>query len=60
MRWHIVIAAAQEQIGFDALLLCDDADLKELGLRKARGKDVCVKILGAMRGWAADELARLG
>ena len=23
---------AQEQIGFDALLLCDDADLKELGL----------------------------
>ena len=56
MRWHIVIAAAQEQIGFDALLLCDDADLKELGLRKG----VRVKILGAMRSWAADELARLG
>ena len=49
-------APAQEQIGFDALLLCDDADLKELGLRKG----VRVKILGAMRGWAADELARLG
>ena len=46
---------AQEQIGFDALLLCDDADLKELGLRKG----VRVKILGAMRGWAAEELARL-
>ena len=56
LRWHIIIAAAQEQIGFDALLLCDDADLKELGLRKG----VRVKILGAMRGWAADELARLG
>ena len=50
------LAEAQEQIGFDALLLCDDADLKELGLRKG----VRVKILGAMRGWAADELARLG
>ena len=25
---------AQEQIGFDALLVCDDADLKELGLRE--------------------------
>ena len=25
---------AQEQIGFDALLMCDDADLKELGLRE--------------------------
>ena len=47
---------AQEQIGFDALLLCDDADLKELGLRKG----VRVKILGKMRGWAASELARLG
>ena len=47
---------AQEQVGFDALLLCDDADLKELGLRKG----VRVKILGVMRGWAASELARLG
>ena len=47
---------AQEQIGFDALLLCDDADLKELGLRKG----VRVKILGVMRGWAASEMARLG
>ena len=46
----------QEQIGFDALLLCDDADLAELGLRKG----VRVKILGTMRGWAARELARLG
>ena len=35
--------------------MCDDADLKELGLRKGAR----VKILGAMRGWAADELARL-
>ena len=49
-------AGAQEQIGFDALLMCDDADLKGLGLRKG----VRVKILGAMRGWAATELARLG
>ena len=49
-RW-----CAQEQIGFDALLLCDDADLKELGLRKG----VRVKILGTMRSWAARELARL-
>ena len=47
---------AQEQVGFDALLLCEDADLKELGLRKG----VRVKILGTMRGWAAGELARLG
>ena len=46
---------AQEQVGFDALLLCNDADLKELGLRKG----VRVKILGTMRGWAASELARL-
>ena len=49
---------SQEQIGFAALLLCDDADLKELGLRNLKG--VRFKILGAMRGWAADELARLG
>ena len=48
----------QEQVGFDALLLCEDADLKELGLRK--GVRVRVKILGTMRGWAAGELARLG
>ena len=47
---------AQEQVGFDVLLLCEDADLKELGLRKG----VRVKILGTMRGWAAGELARLG
>ena len=47
---------AQELIGFDALLMCDDADLKGLGLRKG----VRVKILGVMRGWAASELARLG
>ena len=46
---------AQEQIGFDALLLCDDADLKKLRLRKG----LRVKILGMMRGWAATELARL-
>ena len=46
---------AQEQIGFDSLLLCTDADLAELGLRKG----VRVKILGTMRGWAARELARL-
>ena len=45
----------QELIGFDALLLCDDADLKGLGVRKG----VRVKILGVMRGWAATELARL-
>ena len=32
--------------------MCDDADLKELSLRKG----VRVKILG----WAADQLARLG
>ena len=51
MRWHIVIAAAQEQIGFDALLLCDDADLKELGLRKGAR----VKILSVMRDWAASD-----
>ena len=36
--------------------MCDDADLKELGLRKG----VRVKILGAMRDWAADQLARPG
>ena len=46
----------QERVGFDALLLCEDADLKELGLRKG----VRVKILGRMRGWAAGELAQLG
>ena len=46
---------AQEQIGFDALLLCNDADLAGLGLRKG----VRVKILGSMRGWAAHELAHL-
>ena len=46
----------QEEIGFDALLLCNDADLAGLGLRKG----VRVKILGTMRGWAATELARLG
>ena len=49
-RW-----CAQEQIGFDSLLLCTDADLAELGLRKG----VRVKILGTMRGWAARELAHL-
>ena len=48
---------AQEQIGFDALLLCTDADLVELGLRK--GVRVRVKILGTMRGWAARELVHL-
>ena len=36
--------------------MCDDADLKELGLRKG----VRVKIMGTMRSWAADQLARLG
>ena len=46
---------AQEQIGFDVLLLCSDADLAELGLRKG----VRVKILGTMRGWAVQELAQL-
>ena len=45
----------QEEIGFDALLLCNDADLAGLGLRKG----VRVKVLGAMRGWAANELAHL-
>ena len=52
---HAHCRRAQEQIGFDALLLCKDADLKELGLRKG----VRVKILGTMHGWAAEELARL-
>ena len=37
---------AKKQIGFDALLLCKDADLKELGLRKG----VRVKILDTMHG----------
>ena len=46
---------SQELIGFNTLLMCDDADLRELGLRKG----VRVTILGAMRGWAAAELARL-
>ena len=45
----------QEEIGFDALLMCTDADLAGLGLRKG----VRVKILAAMRGWAANELAHL-
>ena len=47
---------SQEQVGFDVLLMCDDGDLKELGLRKG----VRVKILGTISGWAAGELARLG
>ena len=46
---------AQEQIGFDRLLMCSDADLAKLGLRIG----VRVKILGKMRGWAASELAHL-
>ena len=55
MRCDSTSAGPQEQVGFDALLLCEDADLKELGLRKGAR----VKILGTMRGWAASELARL-
>ena len=55
LRRYASLYYAQEEIGFDALLLCNDADLAGLGLRKG----VRVKILGAMRGWAADELARL-
>ena len=38
----------QEEMGFDALLLCDNADLMELGLRKGAR----VKILSVMRDWA--------
>ena len=44
------------EMGFDALLLCTDADLAELDIKKGAR----LKIIGHAKRWATAELEKLG